>query len=104
MIKQRRLIWSGTARADLIEQYRHIAESNPLVADRFILTLERKVRSLARLGLTGVSRDTLKPGMRSFAYRQRVIYFVVRDQELFVIRILHGHQDTSHEDFTESSS
>jgi len=42
--------------------------------------------------------------MRSFAYRQRVIYFVVRDQELFVIRIPHGHQDTSPEDFTESSS
>jgi plasmid stabilization system protein ParE len=40
--------------------------------------------------------------MRSFAYRQRVIYFIVRDQELVVVRVLHGREHISPKDFTES--
>jgi toxin ParE1/3/4 len=81
---------------------RYIAENNPLAANQFILALEGKAQSFARPGLTGVRRDNLRPGMRSFAYRQRVIYFIVRDQELVVVRVLHGREHISPKDFTES--
>ncbi|MBZ5766348.1 type II toxin-antitoxin system RelE/ParE family toxin [Rhizobium sp. VS19-DR104.2] len=101
-MKRRRLIWSGTARADLMGQYLYIAESNSPAANKFILDIERKAQSFARLGLTGVGRDHLRPGLRSFSYRQRVFYFVVSDIALRVVRVIHAHEDTAPEDFTES--
>lgn len=95
-------MWSTTARADILEQYIYIAGSNPVAADQFAYDIESKLRSYASLGLTGVSREEFGPGIRSFAYRRRVIYFTLKDDVLFVSRILHGHQNISPEDFPES--
>jgi len=42
--------------------------------------------------------------LRSFAYRDRAVYFRLTDSRLHIIRILHGRQDLSPDDFTESET
>lgn len=100
-IKQRRLIWTETARSDLIEAYRYLAELNEQAADRLILGLEAKARMLAESGLTGRDRGDLAPEVRSTVYRSRILFFRVTPETLTILRVLHGHQDLSADLFDE---
>ncbi len=54
-----------------------------------------KVETVARDGLTGIDRSELGYGVRSFSYRERIIFFNVSETELTVLRLAHGHQDIS---------
>jgi toxin ParE1/3/4 len=83
--------------------YRHIAADNPTAANAFILSLHEKVRSFANLGLTGIARDVLGLGLRAFTYHDRCFYFRVTGESLLILRVLHGRQDTTPDDFIESS-
>lgn len=94
-IKTREPVWTTTARADLVEDHLYIAQDNPVAADRFVLDFDAKVRSFAQRGLSGVKRDEFGRDVRSFVYRDRVIVFLITDEELTVLRVLHGHQDIS---------
>ena len=93
-----------TARADLRAIHRYIAQQDPLAADRFVLDVHAKLLQLADLGLTGIRRNEVSAGLRSFAYRERAVYFRLTDSHLHIIRILHGRQDLSPDDFTESET
>jgi len=55
----------------------------------------RKVEDVARQGLTGIDRSELCDGVRSFSYRERIIFFNISETELTVLRVAHGHQDIS---------
>jgi toxin ParE1/3/4 len=56
------------------------------------------------LGLTGVSKEDFGSGVRSIAYRERLIFFRVEDTELVILRVLHGHQDISDIDFKQEEN
>ena len=103
-IKSRKPIFSRAARADLRSIYRYIAETNPNAAARFILDINLKIEKIAETGLTGVARHALRPKLRSVPYRDRCIYFRVEKSHLYVVRILHGRQDISSQDFPESET
>lgn len=72
------------------------------IADRFVVDLETKMRSLAASGFSGVPRDHVAENLRAFAYRQRCFHFRIDGQELVVVRVLHGRHDLSREHFEES--
>jgi toxin ParE1/3/4 len=61
---------------------------------------------IAELGISGVPRDWLRPGLRAFPYRKRCIYFrayedrIVEDR-IVIVRVLHGKQDIDRQEFTE---
>jgi toxin ParE1/3/4 len=97
-------VWTTTASEDLLEDYIYIARANPAAADRFVFDIDEKVRSFSHGGLTGIKRDELGTGLRSFAYRERIIVFLINDQELIVVRILHGHQDISAKNFEQEEN
>ena len=101
VIKQRRLIWTETARSDLIEAYRYLAELNEQAADRLILGLQAKARMLAESGVTGRDRGDLAPEVRSTVYRSRILFFRVTPETLTILRVLHVHQDLSADLFDE---
>ena len=92
------------ARRDLAEDHAYIETENPLAADRFALDIFNKIESIAALGLSGVSRSGYGAGLRSIAYRERVIFFRVDENELTVLRVLHGHQDISANDFKQEEN
>jgi toxin ParE1/3/4 len=80
-----------------------IFPDNPKAADDFIRNVYGKVRSLADLGIGGTSHEEFGAGIRSLAHRQRIIFFTINDDTLFVVRILHGRRDISSDDFSESN-
>jgi plasmid stabilization system protein ParE len=51
------------------------------------------------MGLTGIGRDDFGDGLRSFVYRERVIYFTIDSNSLYIVRVLHGHQHVSRDTF-----
>jgi toxin ParE1/3/4 len=57
---------------------------------------------MPRVGLTGSPRDDLKSDLRAAIFRNYLIYFRATPSHLLIIRILHGRQDISSEDFPES--
>lgn len=98
------LSWSTTARSDMRRIYRHIlSESRSAdIADRFVVDLETKIRSLAISGFSGVPRDDIAESLRAFPYRDRCFYFRIHDEQLIVARVLHGRQDVSPEHFKKA--
>ncbi|MCO5730788.1 type II toxin-antitoxin system RelE/ParE family toxin [Rhizobium sp. SSA_523] len=100
-IRRRRLVWTQSARSDLVEAYHYLAELNEQAADRLILGLESKARMLAESGLTGRDRSDLAADVRSIAYRSRILFFKVSPQAITILRVLHGHQDLSADHFDE---
>ena len=102
-IKPFTLVWSAAARADLRGIYRYVlSESKSTeIADRFVIDIETKMRSLAASGYTGVPRDHLAANLRAFPYRQRCFYFRINGGELLVVRVLHSRQDLTAEQFKD---
>jgi toxin ParE1/3/4 len=100
-MRQRKLKLTPHALRDLRDIYDYIARVNPVGAKRLIDQISVKMNWLAKSGLTGVPRDFI-PGLRAFAYRDRCIFFMVDDFDITILRILHGRQDISPDDFPES--
>lgn len=48
---------------------------------------------IADLGVTGVSRDWIRPGLRLHIYGKYCAYFRYDDERLTVLRIVHGARD-----------
>lgn len=86
---------------DLRDHYEFIAKTDPVAAKRLLLDIDRKIHSIAKLGLTGSPRPFI-PGLRAYPYKNRCIYFVVSDDLLTVLRVKHGRQNISPDDFPES--
>jgi toxin ParE1/3/4 len=102
MPASRNVIWSSAARRDMQGIYFHIAQFSPSSADDFTLDLYCKIQSLAELGLTGSLPPGLGNFIRVFTYRDRRFFVRVSDQSLTVLRVMHGRQNISPEDFPES--
>ncbi|MGF9562430.1 type II toxin-antitoxin system RelE/ParE family toxin [Neorhizobium sp. JUb45] len=98
-MRTRVAVWTTKARADVVEDHDHIAFYNPVAATAFAREIFAKMRSAASLGLTGVDRSEYGEGLRSLAFRERIIFFHISETELTVVRVLHGHQDISSADF-----
>ncbi len=98
-IKSLRLVITDTARSDLRNIYEYIAEDNSNAATTFIQDLTNKLESLAQTGVTGFPRDWVSAGLRAFPYKGRYFYFRIVEDQLVVIRVLHGRQDVSVQSF-----
>lgn len=96
-----KLTLTDKARSDLRAIYDYIADKNPDAASRFLQDLTKKIFDLAEQGVTGVSRDLVSKGLRCFPYRERCFYFRIINDEMIVIRVLHGRQDVGSQEFTE---
>ncbi len=104
MPASRNVIWSSAARRDMQGIYFHIAQLSPSSADTFTLDLYRKIQSLTELGLTGSRPPGLGNVIRVFTYRDRRFFVRVSDQSLTVLRVMHGRQNISSDDFSESDT
>jgi len=101
-MKRRRFRLSERAADDLASIYEYIAAENRAGARRVVDGIQAKIRSVAVLGLTGTSADVPSSGVRIIIFRSYLVYFRVTPSHLLVLRILHGRQDISPDDFPES--
>lgn len=94
-IKSRGLIITDTAQADLDDIYDYIANDSPAAAERFVSSLLDGLHELAVLGLTGAPRDWVRPGIRLYVHGKYCAYFRADDEDLTVVRIVHGARDVT---------
>ena len=92
----RRVIFLAAVEADLLAVLEHVADvtSNVAIAEFFVGELRDKCRKLASLGVTlGRPRPELGMDIRSFPFKNYVIFFRYAADRFEVITILHGHRD-----------
>ncbi len=83
------------AREDLKDIWRYISEDSELAADRFIDELYSECVSIYKSGHFGRNRPDISKGVTSYAYRRYILYFEKRQNDVFVLRVLHGYRDHS---------
>jgi toxin ParE1/3/4 len=85
--------YSPPARDDLRDIARHYAEVNRTYGVSLVESIRNQCRQLARFPGMGRPRDDLKPGLRSFALGQYLIFFMPTDDGVAIVRVLHGARD-----------
>jgi toxin ParE1/3/4 len=81
------------AEADLDEIWLFIATDSVERADKFIDKLTERFVTLARLPRAGRSRSEIKKGLRSFSFRNYVIFYSLAGDDVIIERVLHGSRD-----------
>ncbi len=97
----RRLVLTKRALCDLRAHYEYISEFDPIAAKRVLHDINRKIEWIAELGINGAPRPFI-PGLRAFPFKNRCIYFTITDEAITVLRVMHGRQDISPNDFPKS--
>lgn len=89
------LLISPEAEQDLIDIWRHIAEDQPVNADRFLERLQEKAQKLAEFTDMGVDRLELAPGIKSFPVERYVLFYRSNEHGIELVRVLHGSRDVN---------
>ena len=84
---------SDQARIDLKEIYRYIALDNLKAAGQLRGLFYDKFRMLSRQPLIGEACEDLLPGLRFFSAGNYVIFYTPSDEDVKIIRVLHGARD-----------
>ncbi|MBI5132562.1 MAG: type II toxin-antitoxin system RelE/ParE family toxin [Rhodopseudomonas palustris] len=90
---------SPEAERDIAAIWRFVASDNIKAADRLLETFEKVFDVLAQSPLVGRARPELSPKLRSFPSGSHVLYYLPLKDGVVVVRVLHGRQDISPEDF-----
>ena len=85
---------SSEAENDLPSIWLYIAADQPINADRFLDKLLVAIERLAEFPLLGVEREELANGVRSLYVDRCVIYYVVSDASLSIVRVLSADMDS----------
>jgi len=86
----RKLTRTATAEQDLEEILAYLNSHSPAAADRFAADLDARCQLLPSQPNTGRARDNLVAGMRSVVVGSYLVFFLATDDDLFIVRILHG--------------
>lgn len=84
---------SGDAQADLDEIWFRIAADDVEAADRLTDSLLAEYSRLARHPYLGRLRKDLRPGIRSWAHGNYVIFYTATDDVVGIARVLYGGRD-----------
>jgi toxin ParE1/3/4 len=87
------IIKLSRATDDLAEIWDYIADDSETQADLFIDTIDQKLRLLAEQPNLGRSRHELAENMRSFPIGRYVVFYIVMQSCIQVVRVLHGARD-----------
>ena len=92
----RQLVYLASARRDLADILDYITRTsgNLVIGQRFVGVLRQHCSKLATLSATlGRPRPELRPDIRSFAFRNYVIFFRYKADTFEVVNILEGHRE-----------
>ena len=96
-----RIRFTNSAEADLLELWLNIAEENLVAADESLDLIQATVSLLGTQSEMGRTRPELADGLRSFPTRTPyIIFYVLDEDELQVVRVLHHARDIDAEYFS----
>ena len=96
-----KLVLSFRAKEDLFEIWEFIADHDEVAADRYIDHLRDRASELLHFPELGRARDEIHPGLRSLLARNHLIFYRLEDEEVQVLRILHGSMDLPNQTFED---
>jgi len=79
--------------ADLLSIWFHIAEHDLPAADRFLVRVERRCKTLARRPRLGAARPEIAPDARSLVEGRYLILYRIAGQAIEIVRVVHGASD-----------
>jgi toxin ParE1/3/4 len=84
-----------TARAeiDLIEIWTHIANDDPIAADRQLNKIDEACKMLAGHPHAGKRRDDLASGLRFYPVGNYLIFYIPHGDGVAVARVIHAARD-----------
>jgi toxin ParE1/3/4 len=95
------LLLSFRAKEDLFEIWEFIADHDEVAADRYIEHLRNRASELLHFLELGRARDEIHPGLRSLLARNHLLFYRLEDEEVQVLRILHGSMDLPNQTFED---
>lgn len=88
------VLFSESAKADLLEAWLFIAETSLDAADGVVDAIHREAQTLSLQPLMGRGRPELAYGLRSWPTSTRYILFYIPSEDgLIVLRVLHHARD-----------
>jgi toxin ParE1/3/4 len=88
------IVWSSDADSDLLEIWGYLARyASQVVADRTTRGIRRSCDRLIRLPLLGRPRGGVLPGIRSLLVNPYVVFYRLHNNEVEIVRVLHGRRD-----------
>jgi toxin ParE1/3/4 len=90
------MAWSlaAPAKEELDDIWWYIAQDDVTAADKMISRLVARFDMLSRQPMIGEASPELAANMRNFPVRPYVNYYTVEDNEIAIIRVLHGSRDS----------
>jgi toxin ParE1/3/4 len=92
-----RVIRTKRADDDLVEIWAHIAQDNPLAADRTLDAIEAHWSHLALHPLLGRARDDIASGIRHLVTGQYLTLYRFANEDVEILRVLHGRRKIDHD-------
>jgi toxin ParE1/3/4 len=89
----KRIRQSDLARDDLDEIWFSIAIENMPAADKLIDRLNALLQRLLEFPEMGVTRDEIRPGVRSFPYGNYLVFYRQMPYGIAVVRVVYGGRD-----------
>jgi toxin ParE1/3/4 len=94
-MKERKVVFSLDAEAELLELYEWIANAaSPDVAFGYVTRIEAFCQRLGIASERGQSRDDIRPGLRIIGFERRVtVAFKVELDRVVILRLFYGGRD-----------
>jgi toxin ParE1/3/4 len=87
------------AQADIEAIGNYISDRNPPAATKLIAKLVEQWELLATQPYSGAGRSDILPGIRHKVMGQYVAFYHVDGRDVVILRVLHGKQKISSDDF-----
>ncbi len=83
-----------SAKSDLIEIWNYTVENrSENQAEKYLQNIEDKLNQLAADPELGRQRSEIGPGYYSFPVQKHIIFYLISDNRIDIIGILHGKMD-----------
>jgi toxin ParE1/3/4 len=92
-----KVVVSQKADSDLLRIFSHLCERNPLAAENLIGAVDQKLEQLSRFPFIGRERATLLSGLRSVIVGNYLIFYLVRAEDIAIVRVIDGRMDIDEE-------
>lgn len=95
--------YTRRARADLLDIWLEIAESDPAAADRIYDRLEARVNILGQFPEAGAARPDIAKEARMLVESPYLILYRIRFDDVQIVRVLHGARNIVNALFAEGT-
>lgn len=85
-----RIVRSSDAKRDMADIACHIANDNPTAAERWLDSVDRLLRVIAKNPEMGESVNHLKQGLRRYTHGRYLLFYKPQPSGILLYRVLHG--------------